>query len=289
MLRSHLLALLATALLVSACSTRNTLSVPSMPQPALQSQSKTFGVGLSAVSLLMTGGTMHEHDYCQTAGKNFDSCPSYAASKKSVSYSNKSSAADSSSGTKLLVKGSGLSALGYEQYAQNVGVSNWKSLTDNASGQQHFGWEDTLHVTSGSHPKLTPVTVHFELVVTPSKSSVNCKYDPTADLEFTATGNDKNQSNLDVTGKCMNGKFVYTLDNGNGPKGSKDVGYENTSVGGTLSVSGTGTLRNTACQLTVSCPGSYSSNLAGSAKWRITKVTPAGVKITSDSGTRYTN
>lgn len=238
-------------------------------------------------SVLMYDLSPHEQDYCQTKAHNFDSCPSYANGKKSVSHSAQDSAKDKSSGSKVSFQQSGTSRLGSQQYAQQVTTSRPHPSIASASGQVHFGWQDVLHVNSQAHPALTPVTIWFELTVRPSKTSINCKYDPTADLEFEGTGDDKIQSVLDVTGKCINGKFTYTLDNGNGGKGLRDKGYENTSVGGTVAISGSDVIRESACELATSCPKSYSSNLAGTVTWKIVKITPKGVSVTSDSGTKY--
>jgi len=256
-------------------------------QPALASAKKTFGVGLSMQSVLLYDASPHEQDYCQAKRHSFDSCPSYANGKKSISHSGQGSAKDKLSGSKVSFQQSGTSRLGYQEYAQQVTTARPHPSIASSSGQVHFGWQDVLHNNSGVHPSLTPVTIWFELTVKPSKTSINCKYDPTADLEFEATGTDKNQSVLDVTGKCINGKFTYTLDNGNGGKGLRDKGYENTSVGGTLAISGSDVIRESACELATSCPKNYSSNLAGRVTWKIVKITPKGVSVTSDSGTSY--
>lgn len=263
------------------------MPAPSAASPAFASAKKTFGVGLSMQALLLYDAVPHEHDYCQTKGHSFDSCPSYANGKKSVDHSAQGSGKDQSSGAKVSFKQSGTSRLGSEDYAQQVTTARPHPALASASGQVHFGWEDVLHISSRSHPNLTPVKIWFALTVKPSKTSISCKYDPTADLEFEATGTDQNQSILDVTGKCINGKFTYTLDNGNGAKGLKDVGYENTNVGANLSISGSDVIRENACEISPSCPKSYASNLAGTATWKIVKITPKGVSVTSDSGTNY--
>lgn len=281
------LSLSLSCVALAACSNHSVAPLTPAVQTAFAAAKKTFGVGYATQALLLYNAAPHEHDYCQTKGHGFDDCPSYADGKKSESHSASGSGKDSTSGAKVAYDQSGTSLLGREQYSQKVSAASKHVSFASASGQEHFGWTDVLRVKSGSHAKLTPVTIWFELTVNPSKTSVNCKYDPTADLEFTATGSDKQQSNLDVTGKCINGKFTYTLDNGNGGKGLKDVGYTNTSVGSTVAISGTGTIREAACQLAASCPKSYASDLVGSVTWRIKKITPGGVSVTSDSGTGY--
>jgi hypothetical protein len=274
-------------LLLPACSSHSLLPTsPTRPQ-AFRAAAKTFGVGLSMQGILIYNTAPHEHDYCQTKGHKFDDCPSYVMGKKSIDQSGKGSGKDRSSGAKVSFQQSATSRLGAQEYAQQVTTAESHPAFASAAGQVHFGWEDVLHVKSGSHPNLTPVTIWFALTVKPSKTSINCKYDPTADLEFEGTGTDKNQSVLDVTGKCMNGKFTYTLDNGNGAKGLKDVGYENTSVGANLSISGSDVIRESACVLSPTCPKKYSSNLAGAVTWKIVKISPKGVSVSSDSGTNY--
>lgn len=282
--RSFVLSILF--LTMPACSNRSIVpAAPSAPF-AIAATQKTFGVGLSMQSILTYGGSPHENDYCQTKGNGFDSCPSYANGKKSDGHSAKGSGKDPSSGAKVSYDQSGTSRLGTQDYAQQVTAALPHPFLASSSGQVHFGWEDVLHVNSHSHPSLTPVTIWFALTVKPSKTSINCKYDPTADLSFEGTGNDKKQSVLDVTGKCINGKFTYTLDDGNGAKGLKDVGYVNTNVSYNVSIGGADVIRESACELST-CSKNYSSNLAGTVTWKVIKITPKGVSVTSDSGTNY--
>jgi len=281
------LPLLFACLTLTACSNRD--AIPSSPDsPSIFSAAKkSFGVGLSTSATLFYGGTYHEHDYCQVPKDPYDNCPAYADGKKSIVHSGKGSASDPSFGAKLSYDQSGRSSLGFDQFSQKVSVSSKHPTLDSSAGQQHFLWQDVLHVNSNSHPALTPVKIWFQLAVNPSKTKVNCKYDPTAWLDFSATGDDKNQSTLEVTGKCTNGKFTYTLDDGRGAKGLKDVGYENTNVSYNLNLFGAGNVRLHACQLVVSCAKAYSSELAGTVTWRVTKISPSGVTVSSDSGTRY--
>lgn len=128
--------------------------------------------------------------------------------------------------------------------------------------------------------------ISLELIVKQSTSKVNCKYDPTADFDFSATGIDKTEPYVEVKGICVNGKFTYTIGDSTN-RGLKDVGVLNANPGEVFDISGTGNIRLHACLLIVSCAKSYSSQIAGTVTWRITNVSPKGVSVSTDSGVSY--
>lgn len=277
----------AVFLLLPACS-NHTGVMPATPGApfALAPSAKTFGAGLATTATLLYSEAEHERDYCQTKGSAYDSCPSYAMGKKTVRHAAKGSGSDATFGARVAYNQAAKSSLGFDGYDEKVSVSSKNPTLDSAAGQQHLGWEDVLHVNGNGLPNTTPVKISLELVVKQSTTKVNCKYDPTAWFDFSATGIEKTEPNVEVRASCVHGKFTYTIGDGS-RKGLKDVGVLNANPGEVFNISGTGAIRLHACQLVTSCAKSYTSEIAGTVTWRITNVSPKGVTLSTDSGITY--
>ena len=230
----------------------------------------------------------YTHTYCQSKGTG--NCPVTRKGLRSAQFSD-AKTLHGRDGT-FHISQSAASALGLSTYGDDANASSTDGTgsVEGARGEEWLNWSDTLHVTSKSLPKGSPVTISVVLTVSPSVTNVGC--DPSnlaqGQLTFTASGQDSlGGSALSVVGGCSNGTFIYLFGPGSGASGTSDSGVIDTSVGSAVNITGFGHVVNVVCDsFGGTCVGSFPSHLTGTATWQITGIT-SGAAYRTDSGDSY--
>lgn len=251
----------------------------------------SYGVGLGVAASLTAGLKQWSHQFCATNSSS--DCSGIVEHKKSVTYSVSQSGTDKINGGHFSLKTDEVSTLGQSSYniaLKANGASNTPGQDGAVVNPANITWSDNLHVKSKTLKKGTPVTISVQLSLTPSVTDVSCTSDQnsSASIDYTGTGADQFSSFMKVSGYCVgSGSFVYVIDDGSGGQGTTDTGTIATSVGATVGIAGNGSFVGWACSFTPTCVRSYVTNIAGSATWTITGVSPKGATYTTDSGRKY--